>query len=540
MTKIMLVEDDNNLREIYEARLSAEGYEIVAAENGEAALAIAAKERPDMIISDVMMPKISGFEMLDILRNTDALRNVKIIMLTALGQAEDSQRADSLGADRYLVKSQVTLEDIVKATHDLMDDPNSLGSPPVAAATDPVPEAPAAETTVAPSVTPPEPVVAAPVETPPTPAPDPVVAPAPSLPTPPEPQPDQSVPAELPEPATVPAPDPTIQMPQAPAPSVISIPVGDASDNDSAVDSSADDSQSPQASLPPVVEPPLDTPAPPLSIVEPPTESAADTVSEAAPTDESTEGTSAQDYTSPTAFGNFQAAPTLPAATDAPADLVIEPASESPESAEPVATGQTENFVADQPAPTEELTTSTDTAAPAAPAVEIPTLIPEQDSAPASNDIDFAVPADGPADPVPAPEELDAFLAPVIDAPEGTNVPEPQDVPVASQNEPVAAPNTDNDDQLREVAAELSADIPNGAAENSDNAPRRVITPVSPDEAKPTIHQLLELEEAKNSAQQAASGQQPSQPNVNAYNPSSQQPPAQLGSSDIDPNSIAL
>src|SRR3954462_2311985 len=120
MTKIMLVEDDNNLREIYEARLSAEGYEIVSAPNGEAALAIASKEDPDLIISDVMMPKISGFEMLDILRNTEEMKHTPVIMLTALGQAEDKTRADSLGADRYLVKSQVTLEDIVKVAQDLL------------------------------------------------------------------------------------------------------------------------------------------------------------------------------------------------------------------------------------------------------------------------------------------------------------------------------------------------------------------------------------------------------------------------------------
>jgi CheY-like chemotaxis protein len=68
-----------------------------------------------------MMPRISGFEMLDILRNTDGLKNTKIIMLTALGQAEDKTRADSLGADRYLVKSQVTLEDIVKAADELLN-----------------------------------------------------------------------------------------------------------------------------------------------------------------------------------------------------------------------------------------------------------------------------------------------------------------------------------------------------------------------------------------------------------------------------------
>lgn len=120
MAKILLVEDDNNLREIYEARLAAEGYEIVSAQDGEEALVAAKKEMPDLIIADVMMPRISGFEMLDILRNTEGIKDVKVIMLTALGQAEDRTRASQLGADRYLVKSQVTLEDIVKAASDIL------------------------------------------------------------------------------------------------------------------------------------------------------------------------------------------------------------------------------------------------------------------------------------------------------------------------------------------------------------------------------------------------------------------------------------
>src|SRR3982750_4903912 len=122
MAKILLVEDDNNLREIYSARLQAEGYEIVSAKDGEEALVVAKNEKPDLIISDVMMPKISGFEMLDILRNTDGLKDVKVIMLTALGQADDQARANKLGADKYLVKSQVTLEDIVKTHHQLLTD----------------------------------------------------------------------------------------------------------------------------------------------------------------------------------------------------------------------------------------------------------------------------------------------------------------------------------------------------------------------------------------------------------------------------------
>lgn len=122
MTKIMLVEDDNNLREIYGARLSAEGYEIVFAQDGEEALALAVKEKPELIVSDVMMPKISGFDMLDILRNAPETQNTKVIMMTALSQAEDQERANKLGADKYLVKSQVTLEDVVKTVKEVLGD----------------------------------------------------------------------------------------------------------------------------------------------------------------------------------------------------------------------------------------------------------------------------------------------------------------------------------------------------------------------------------------------------------------------------------
>ena len=70
MAKILLVEDDTNLSEIYQARMEAEGYEVVSAADGESALAVAAKEKPDLIISDVMMPKISGFE-IDIVYNIE-------------------------------------------------------------------------------------------------------------------------------------------------------------------------------------------------------------------------------------------------------------------------------------------------------------------------------------------------------------------------------------------------------------------------------------------------------------------------------------
>ena len=121
MAKILLVEDDQSLREIYGIRLTAEGYEIVPAGDGEQALALAVKEKPDLIISDVMMPKISGFDMLDILRSTPETKDIKVIMMTALSSEDQRERGEALGADRCLVKSQVGIEDVVNAVHEVLD-----------------------------------------------------------------------------------------------------------------------------------------------------------------------------------------------------------------------------------------------------------------------------------------------------------------------------------------------------------------------------------------------------------------------------------
>lgn len=163
MAKILLAEDDNNLREIYQARLIAEGYEVVTAQDGEEALAVAKQHQPDLIISDVMMPRISGFEMLDILRNTDGLRDTKVIMLTALGQADDRGRADNLGADKYLVKSQVTLEDIVTSAKQMLEGPMEPQSP-----TPTTPGVQPGEPTNTTDATPINPVADAPMATDPT------------------------------------------------------------------------------------------------------------------------------------------------------------------------------------------------------------------------------------------------------------------------------------------------------------------------------------------------------------------------------------
>ena len=223
MAKILLVEDDQSLREIYSIRLTAEGYEIVTAGDGEEALASAVREKPDLILSDVMMPKISGFDMLDILRQTPETKDIKVIMMTALSSEDQRERGNALGADRYLVKSQVGIEDVVNAVHEVLEKPAAPAenaeaapaegapapeSPAPAPAPAPAPEAPAPQPAPAPVPQPvpaptPEAVPPVPPMPAPTPAPDMPPAPAPEAPVAPAPAPE----APAPQPAPAPAPE---------------------------------------------------------------------------------------------------------------------------------------------------------------------------------------------------------------------------------------------------------------------------------------------------------------------------------------------
>lgn len=233
MTKIMLVEDDKSLREIYGVRLLAEGYDIVSAGDGEEALAMAIKERPQLVISDVMMPKISGYDMLDILRSTTETKDIRVIMMTALSSEDQRKRGESLGADRYLVKSQVGIEDVVRVVHEVLEDRQATPAAPVAAPqvpaaapTGPVPAAPAPyQAPVAPAPVQPAPITVAPVQQyapapAPTPLPTPVAPVAAPVVQPVAPAPQQFAPAPVPAPTAVPSismPAPQ-QQPVAPAP----------------------------------------------------------------------------------------------------------------------------------------------------------------------------------------------------------------------------------------------------------------------------------------------------------------------------------
>lgn len=355
MSKIMLVEDDNNLREIYEARLLAEGYEIVSAKDGEEALAMAVKEKPDLIISDVMMPKISGFDMLDILRSTPETKNTKVIMMTALSQVEDRDRADKLGADRYLVKSQVTLEDVAQVARDVLngDDGDSNASYTDSVAATAVPE-PAPAPVAAPESAP-APVVAPTVAVP-EPAPAAVAAPAPEpAPTP------AAAPATAPEPAPMVAP--TVATPE-PTPAPAAAPAGTqtTADEASSVQNQID---SYVAQLPaepvPAVEPVLEPADPGIKAAQ--LAEAVNNIMEAAP-----------------AATSASPAPTEPASAPAPATSAADAPSQQRKVIVPI------NDPTQKPDLNELLQKEQEKEAAEAPVVNPPAVAPQTPAAPESDE----------------------------------------------------------------------------------------------------------------------------------------------------------
>lgn len=113
MAKILLVEDDIALRDIYTDAFAAEGHQVVVASDGEEAIKVATEQKPDVILLDIMMPKVSGFEVLAYLRSNEATKNMKIIILSALSQKKDIGTGQELGADEYLVKAEVTLSEVL-------------------------------------------------------------------------------------------------------------------------------------------------------------------------------------------------------------------------------------------------------------------------------------------------------------------------------------------------------------------------------------------------------------------------------------------
>lgn len=114
MTKIIIVEDDPMISEIYQRKFSSSGFEVSVCESGEEVLVLAKKNPVDIILLDLLMPKMDGFEVIRNLRGGGYDENIKIIVFSNLSQREDREKALNLGANGFIVKSEYAPSQLVK------------------------------------------------------------------------------------------------------------------------------------------------------------------------------------------------------------------------------------------------------------------------------------------------------------------------------------------------------------------------------------------------------------------------------------------
>jgi DNA-binding response OmpR family regulator len=108
MPKIAIVEDDQTISQMYRFKFEADGYTVETAENGALGLSLAEKMQPDIILLDLMMPEMNGDEMLEKLRATDWGKNIKVIILTNMGEQEIPEKVRNLGVSDIILKANMT------------------------------------------------------------------------------------------------------------------------------------------------------------------------------------------------------------------------------------------------------------------------------------------------------------------------------------------------------------------------------------------------------------------------------------------------
>ncbi|MFH0874233.1 MAG: response regulator [Candidatus Komeilibacteria bacterium] len=118
--KILLVEDEEMLANMYQVKFQNDGFQLIKAGNGEEGLVLAEKEKPDMILLDVIMPKMDGFTVLKRLKDNPSTKNIPVLLLTNLGQDEDVKKGNELGAVGYLVKANITPSEVVAKVKEVM------------------------------------------------------------------------------------------------------------------------------------------------------------------------------------------------------------------------------------------------------------------------------------------------------------------------------------------------------------------------------------------------------------------------------------
>lgn len=124
---LLIAEDDQFYANLYKTKLEKEGFAVVISTNGSETMRLIEENKPNLIILDIVMPELDGFEVLKQLKEKPTFKNVPVIVLSNLGQQEDIDRALSLGAFRYIVKSNVSIHDMVESVEEALRDAQQNG-----------------------------------------------------------------------------------------------------------------------------------------------------------------------------------------------------------------------------------------------------------------------------------------------------------------------------------------------------------------------------------------------------------------------------
>lgn len=118
--KILLVEDEEMLQNMYTQKFKHQGYQVISAYNGIEGIKLAESEQPDLILLDIIMPKMDGFVALKKIRANSTTANIPVILLTNLGQEDSITKGKKLGADDYCIKANHTPQEIVEKVDELL------------------------------------------------------------------------------------------------------------------------------------------------------------------------------------------------------------------------------------------------------------------------------------------------------------------------------------------------------------------------------------------------------------------------------------
>ncbi len=119
--KILIIEDEATLQKALQEVLTAEGYNTLSALDGLRGLEMAREENPELILLDIILPKMDGFEVLGALKSEEKTKSIPVIILTNLSDVSDIQKALDLGATTYLVKADFSLEDVIKKVKETLE-----------------------------------------------------------------------------------------------------------------------------------------------------------------------------------------------------------------------------------------------------------------------------------------------------------------------------------------------------------------------------------------------------------------------------------